>query len=145
MGSRIAIMLGGNGGLNPYYNITIGKNSFTPDKLPFPPTFENFLVKSESKYITNEFLYGYPGCFDHLEGFEELKQAGILAEYWQFKWKGAEITNAATSSDRIASITIQADSFEEMVEKHNKAASVIKIINSDGNDMMRHDLLTDIR
>ena len=47
-------MLGGNGGLNPYYNITIGKNSFTPDKLPFPPTFEYFLVQSESRYYPTE-------------------------------------------------------------------------------------------
>ena len=44
-GSRIAIILGGG-----YYNVTIGENSFTPDKLPFPPTFEQFLVKSENKY-----------------------------------------------------------------------------------------------
>ena len=102
-------------------------------------------LRSESKYLTNEFLYAYPGCFDHLEGFEELKQEGILAEYWQFKWKGAEISNAATSSDRVASITIQADSYEELVEKHNKAAARIKLIDADGNDMMRHDLLTDIK
>ncbi|WP_295601998.1 right-handed parallel beta-helix repeat-containing protein [uncultured Methanobrevibacter sp.] len=44
-GSRIAIILGGG-----YYNVTIGKNTYKPDKLPFPPTFEFFLVKSENKY-----------------------------------------------------------------------------------------------
>ena len=43
--SRIAIILGGG-----YYNVTIGKNTFKPDKLPFPPTFEHYLVKSENKY-----------------------------------------------------------------------------------------------
>ena len=102
-------------------------------------------IRSESKYLTNEFLYAHPCYFDHLEGFEELKQEGILAEYWQFKWKGAEISNAATSSDRVASITIQADSYEELVEKHNKAAARIKLIDANGNDMMRHDLLTDIK
>lgn len=101
-------------------------------------------VVSESRLITNEFLYARPGIFDHLEGFEELKREGVLTEYWQFKWQGAEITQAATSSDRVASITIKADSFEELVEKHNTAASRIKIIASDGSDMMRHDLLTDI-
>ena len=53
--------------------------------------------------------------------------------------------NAATSSDRVASITIAADSFEELVEKHNKAAATIKIIGADGQDMMRHDLLTAIQ
>ena len=44
-GSRIAIILGGE-----YYNVTIGSNTFKPDKLPFPPTFEYFLVQSENKY-----------------------------------------------------------------------------------------------
>ena len=64
MGSRIAIMLGGNGGLNPYYNITIGKNSYTPDKLPFPPTFEYFLVQSESRYFpTANNLTPYEGTY----------------------------------------------------------------------------------
>lgn len=101
-------------------------------------------VKSQSKLFTNEFLYAYPGCFDHLEGFEELKKEGVLAEYWQFKWKGAQISNAVTSSDRVVSISIQADSFEELVAKHNKAAATIKIIDAEGNDIMRHDLLTEI-
>lgn len=102
-------------------------------------------VKSESNLITNEFLYCYPGVFDHLEGFEELKQEGVIAEYWQFKWKGAEIFNAATSSDRVASITIKADSYEDLVAKHNEAAGRIRMIDRDGKDIMRHDLLTDIR
>lgn len=102
-------------------------------------------IRPEHRYFTNEFLYAYPGVFDHLEGFDELKQQGVLDEYWQFKWQGAEVFNAATSSDRVASITIAADSFEELVEKHNKAAATIKIIGADGQDMMRHDLLTDIK
>ena len=102
-------------------------------------------IEAKGRHFTNEFLYSYPGEFDHLEGFEELKNEGVIAEYWQFKNKGAAIKNAVTSSDRIASITIVADSFEELVQKHNLAASRIKIIGSDGNDIMRHDLLTDIK
>lgn len=102
-------------------------------------------IKAESKYIINEFLYGYPAVFDHLDGFAELKAEGILMEYWQFKWPGAQIINAVTSSDRIASITIQADSFEELCRKHNTAAERIRIISADGNDMMRHDFLTPLK
>ena len=48
-GSRIAIILGGE-----YYNVTIGSNTFKPDKLPFPPTFEYFLVQSENKYYAKD-------------------------------------------------------------------------------------------
>lgn len=102
-------------------------------------------VDTGVKLLTNEFLYGYPGCFDHLEGFEELKQQGVLAEYWQFKSQGTEITNAVTSSDRIASITITADTLEQLQEKHNKAIATIRIMDTEGKDMLRRDLLTEIQ
>ncbi|MBQ3134224.1 MAG: ATP-grasp domain-containing protein [Oscillospiraceae bacterium] len=102
-------------------------------------------IKPESKLITNEFLYAHPGVFDHLEGFEELKQDGTIAEFWQFKWPGAEIVNAISSSDRVASVTIYADTYEELVAKHDRMAATVKIVGRDGKDMMRHDLLTDIK
>lgn len=102
-------------------------------------------IKSESRLITNEFLYAYPGTFDHLEGFEELKREGVISEYWQYKWQGAQIVSATTSSDRVASITIQADSLEELQARHNEAASRIKMIDPAGQDIMRHELLTPIR
>lgn len=101
--------------------------------------------KAGVKFLTNAFLYGHPGCVDHLEGFEELKQAGILEEYWQYKGKGSQITNAITSSDRIASITIVADTHAELTEKYNKAVSAIRILDEKGADMLRHDLLTPLK
>lgn len=101
-------------------------------------------IKRESNYVTNEFLYSYPGELDHIEGVEELKEEGIIAEYWQFKNRGAKINNAATSSDRVLSITIKADSHEELVQKHNIAANRIKVIDAEGKDIMRHDLFVDI-
>ncbi|WP_298524396.1 NosD domain-containing protein [uncultured Methanobrevibacter sp.] len=53
-GSRIAILLGGN----YYQNVTIGPNSYTPDKLPFPPTFENYVVVGEYRYQSSEGVIG---------------------------------------------------------------------------------------
>lgn len=102
-------------------------------------------VGQKHNFVTNEFLYGHSGVFDHAEGFEELKKEGILTEYWQFKSKGTEISNAVTSSDRIMGITYTADSYEELVERHNQIAASIKLIDSNGNDMMRHDLFVDIK
>lgn len=108
-----------------------------------PVTLEG--IRPRGKYVTNEFLYMHPGVFDHLEGFEELKQEGIIDEYWLFKWPGAEIKSAATSSDRVASFTILSETYEELVEKHSRIASTIRIIDKNGEDAMRHDLLTDIK
>ena len=52
-GSRIAILLGGE-----YFNVTIGKNTYKLDKLPFPPTFEFFLVQGENRYQSAETVIG---------------------------------------------------------------------------------------
>ena len=52
-GSRIAILLGGG-----YHDVTIGKNAYKPDKLPFPPTFEFYLVQGENRYQSAENVQG---------------------------------------------------------------------------------------
>lgn len=99
----------------------------------------------ESKYLSNEFIYCSEGVFDHLEGFEELKAQGILSEYFLFKWQGAEFDGSIENSgDRIGGFTIQADTLEELLRKHEIAARDLRVVDVNGNDMMRHDLLTDI-
>lgn len=99
----------------------------------------------ESRFISNEFIYCWPGVFDHLEGFEELKQNGVLTDYFLFKWKGAIFDGVENSGDRIAGFTIQADSLKELLDKHRLAAETLKVIDDKGQDIMRHDLLTDIQ
>ena len=98
----------------------------------------------ESRYISNEFIYCWPGEFDHLEGFEELKQQGVLTDYFLFKWQGAVFEGVENSGDRVAGFTIQANDVNELLRKHQLAAQMLKVIDVQGNDMMRHDLLTDI-
>ncbi|MGN0522241.1 MAG: acetyl-CoA carboxylase biotin carboxylase subunit family protein [Eubacterium sp.] len=97
----------------------------------------------ESKYIANEFIYCKPGFYDRLEGFEELKNQGILSEYCVFKWKGAEFDSINNSGDRIAGFVIQADTFEDFNKKHCIARDNLKVLDENSNDIMRHDLLPD--
>ena len=40
--------------------------------------------KPDAKYLINDFIYCNPGKFSHLEGFEELKNEGILEDYYLF-------------------------------------------------------------
>lgn len=102
-------------------------------------------MQPESKYLSNEFIYCREGVFDHLEGFEELKNQGVLSEYFLFKWKGAVFDGTVENSgDRIGGFTIQADTKEKLLEKHRIAAQKLRVMDSQGRDMMRHDLLTDI-
>lgn len=101
-------------------------------------------LKSESKYITNTFLYCSPGVFDHEEGFEELKNEGIISEYYIFSAKGREFKSISSSGDRMGSFTVQADDLETLREKHDAAIKRVRAISKDGIDLIRHDLVTDL-
>jgi len=101
--------------------------------------------KPENKYIVNDFIYCDPGEFDRLDGFEEMKQQGVISDYCCLRPSGMKVTGIASSSDRIAGFTVQADSLEEFNRKHRIAADGVKILNKEGVDMMRHDLLPDLK
>lgn len=89
----------------------------------------------------NEFLYCNEGTLDHLEGFEELLSEGIIADYKQFKSKGAEFGKINGSGDRVAYFSVEADTYEILKKKHTIANSRIKAVSTDGKDLIRHDLV----
>lgn len=103
------------------------------------------LLPPENKYIVNDFIYCKPGVFDHVEGFEEMVRQGILSDYHCIRPKGMKVSGIASSSDRIAGITIQADTLEEFNRKHRIAVESVKILDENGVDIMRHDLLPDLK
>ena len=94
-----------------------------------------------NSYVVNDFIYGKPGVFDHLEGFEELKNEGILNEYFAIRPAGFEARGVTSSSDRIAGVNIVAKSLAEFNEKHRNFLERARVIDTEGNDMMRRDLL----
>ena len=95
----------------------------------------------ENKFILNDFIYCKPGVFDRVEGFEELKQQGVLSEYSVYKWRGAVFDTIENSGDRIAGFTVQADTPEELRQKHTAALAGMRVLDDRGNDMIRRDLL----
>ena len=98
----------------------------------------------EAKYIVNDFIYCQPGVFDRLEGFEELKQEGILTDYHAIRPVGFQARGVTSSSDRVAGFTVTGESLEEFNAKHRRIVESVKILDTDGNDIMRHDLLPDL-
>lgn len=101
-------------------------------------------VSPENRYITNDFIYCKPGKFDRLDGFDAMKEQGMISDYYLFKWRGAEFTSIENSGDRIAGFTVQADTVDEIREKHRVAIDRLRVLDTDGNDIMRRDLLPEI-
>lgn len=101
-------------------------------------------VVPENRYIINEFIYCDEGTFDRLDGFDELVADGTISEYSLYKWQGAKFDTIENSGDRVAGFTIQADTMDEICTKHKKAVAKMRVLDTNGKDIMRKDLLTDI-
>lgn len=99
------------------------------------------LKDTEYKIVVNDFIYCYPGVFDHFEGFDEMVEQGYINEFHPAKIKGTEMHGANSSSDRIAGINIVADSVEDFNTKEKKILESVRVVDINGKDIMRHDLL----
>ena len=93
-------------------------------------------------FLMTDFVYCRPGVFDHVEGFEEMKQAGYINEYFLFRQKGGKTTAVTCSGDRVAAYFIHAQTLDELLMKHEKIRNTVRIIDPNGEDIMRHDLIT---
>lgn len=96
----------------------------------------------KQKYVVNEFLYCKEGVFDHLEGFDALVEEGIITEYFCLKAPGAEFGEIKSSGDRVAFFTIETENKEDLRARHEMANARIKAIGQNGEDLLRHDLVS---
>ena len=90
----------------------------------------------------NEFVYCRPGVLHHVEGFEELLAEGVITEYAVFKAPGVQFGTINGSGDRVAYFSIEAETEAEVKRRHAIANARIKALTADGEDIIRHDLLS---
>jgi biotin carboxylase len=103
------------------------------------------MSEPESKYIVNDFIYCKPGVFDRFEGVQELLEQGVITDFRPLRPRGFQVFGVTSSSDRIAGFTVQADTLEEFNRKHRIAVENLKVLDVEGNDIMRRDLLPDLK
>ncbi len=99
----------------------------------------------ETKYIVNDFIYCKPGVFDHIEGFDEQLEKGNITDYRMLRPSGWKFSGQITSStDRLCGVTFQDDTLEGFNRKHHEFVENVRVVDKEGNDIMRHDLLPDL-
>jgi phosphoribosylamine-glycine ligase len=94
--------------------------------------------RKQVAYASTNFIYCHPGIIKAIEGLDYLKEQTVIDEYFEYKTTGMEITQAKTSGDRPAGYIVTANSKEELERKILIADSTIKIINTNGKDIMIH-------
>lgn len=95
--------------------------------------------------VVNDFIYCYPGVFDHFEGFDEMVKRGIINEFHPVRIRGTEMHGVTSSSDRIAGMNIVAESVDDFNRKQKVLLDSVKVIDINGDDIMRRDLLTPLQ
>lgn len=99
-------------------------------------------IKEEYKYVINTFLYCKQGVIDHLAGGKELLDSGVVYAFDQFVAPGTEFSGRVTcSGDRVGCYTIVGNTEEEIRNKNRIVMDSIKAIGTDGEDILRHDLI----
>lgn len=97
---------------------------------------------SEDVVYASEFLYGYKGVFDHMEGVDSLLEQNVLCDFYPFKTPGSVLGGLENSSDRVAGFSIVASDRRQLQEKHEIAVRTLRVIDTEGQDILRRDILT---
>ena len=69
-----------------------------------------------------------------------MEKEGLINEFHPVRLKGTQMRGVTSSSDRIAGMNIIADTLEEYNAKREKINALVKVVDVNGEDIMRHDL-----
>lgn len=90
------------------------------------------------KKIELNYIYAYNGTVEEIIGMQELKDNGIVKDYFIYKPLGSIIEKRTTSSDRVLGFLVEADSFEKVKELRNVALENIEIRDNGKNIMYKN-------
>lgn len=100
--------------------------------------------KDNLQYFASEFIYCEHGVFDKIVGDATLLESGVICDFYQFKTSGTIMDGIHSSGDRVAGYSIIAATKEELEAKHNKVIDTLKVLDKEGNNIMRYDLLPQV-
>ena len=87
------------------------------------------------------YVYCKPGDYTALEGFDEQKHEGNILDYFVYRIAPSKIVKYDTSSDRVAGFLVVGNSEKEVLKKLQYVNSKLKVLDANGSDIMRHDLV----
>jgi len=91
-------------------------------------------------YLAANHVYSEAGRFGEVRNHDRLLTEGVVAEFYIHKSRGAPIGASLSSSDRVASFMVRADSAEELLRKTKEAMKRIDVLDVDGRSIMRRDI-----
>jgi biotin carboxylase len=93
-----------------------------------------------SESFALNYVYTRPGRYSALRNWEELRIAGVVADYFTYKVPGTEIRAASTSSDRVGSFLVRAPDPRVLARRIAESDLELAVLDENGSDMMIHGL-----
>lgn len=97
-------------------------------------------LKPSKSFFSRNHIYTYPSTFDHFENHEDLIKEGTIKELIPYKTSGMTTGDTFASRERVGSFLVEADTMEQLEEKIAKAVKEIRVIDSNGNDVMKREI-----
>ena len=116
--------------MSKYVDLILG---YTPE---INPVYSNDFVRMIYIYCNN-------GIITEIKGLTDLIKKKVVTESFLYKSLGSTIDKAETSSDRVLGLLVEASSENAIKEKIKAINSSLSIIDSEGKDIMMHNLLED--
>ena len=103
-------------------------DSYMGKQLRFEPKFKN-------GFQSTMLLYMNSGTFDHLSGLAELKEREVV-----YETKGDVVDGDLRSSNRVAALVIQGDSYDELKQKEMLALEGIEIYDNNNKPLLNRQI-----
>ena len=98
-------------------------------------------LKAENRYLMTCYLYCSEGTLDRYEGFEEMHRQGIISRYYLVRKPGHRFKGIDSNGDRAAGFFVQDDDYDRLLQKYEMALEHLKVLDKDGNNLVRLDLM----
>ena len=106
--------------------VDLSIQSYVGEKMTLTGRFD------KPKYLSTLLLYMEPGVFNEVTGLDELIENGTVDYGVVLKRRGDEVEANRTSSNRVATLLMTADTREELEEKTNFVRNHIDIVDING-------------
>ena len=100
----------------------------------------NLKIADSGKCHSRCHIYLTGGKFVAIEGLDELVNNGVIKEYVLTRPYGVTVNPPTSSSDRVASVFIEANDHVDLDKKVKIAINTLKVLDENGNDILKRDM-----
>lgn len=116
-----------------YDSIAVAVDSF----LGNVPVIE---LKQPAHFYGTNLIYMQEGVFGSISGIDSSLADGLIKDYFLYKERGEHVGAELRSGNRVGAFIVEADSLDELADKEARVWQRIKVLDPNGNEIMRREV-----